>query len=171
MLKFTKLAGPPLVLGQSHILLLNLSSRWVLSRLDLWVRSWCTNERALTWKHGKHRSECYFQPHSANPNLSPFNTCLHIFKKNTEWMSPVSTITLITENSFWQNAEGKKQKAREVSNELRVYSSFIPQRLINSSDSETWKGSGKEVMLKQTVCRWSFKSHPFLFFCKDPLAV
>lgn len=86
-------------------------------------------------------------------------------------MSPVSTITLITENSFWQNAEGKKQKAREVSNELRVYSSFIPQRLINSSDSETWKGSGKEVMLKQTVCRWSFKSHPFLFFCKHPLAV
>lgn len=64
----------------------------------------------------------------------------------------------------------KKQKAREVSNELRVYSSFIPQRLINSSDSEIWKGSGKEVMLKQTVCRWSFKSHPFLFFCKHPLA-
>lgn len=27
MLTFTKLAGPPLVLGQSHILLLNLSSR------------------------------------------------------------------------------------------------------------------------------------------------
>lgn len=110
MLTFTKLAGPPLVLGQSHILLLNLSSRWVLSRLDLWVHSWCTNERALTWKHGKHRSECYFQPHSANPNHSPFNTCLHILKKNTEWMSPVSTITLITENSFWQNAEGKNKK-------------------------------------------------------------
>lgn len=83
MLAFTKLAGPPLVLGQSHILLLKLSSRWVLSRLDLWVHSWCTNERALTWKHGKHRfnNECYFQPHGANPNLSPFNTCLHIFKK------------------------------------------------------------------------------------------
>lgn len=110
MLTFTKLTGPLLVLGQSHILLLKLSPRWVLSRLDLWVHSWCTNERALTWKHGKHRSECYFQPHSANPNLSPFNTCLHIFKKNTEWMSPVSTITLITENSFWQNAEGKNKK-------------------------------------------------------------
>lgn len=55
-------------------------------------------------------------------------------------MSPVSTITLITENSFWQNAEGKKQKAREVSNELRIYSSFIPQRLINSSDFWNLKG-------------------------------
>lgn len=31
-------------------------------------------------------------------------------KKNTEWMSPVSTITLITENSFWQNADGKNKK-------------------------------------------------------------
>lgn len=169
MLIFTKLAGPPLVLGQSHILLLNLSSRWVLSRLDLWVHSWCTNERALTWKHGKHRSECYFQPHSANPNHSPFNTCLHILKKKHRvnvtgfHYYPNYRKQLLTK--CWR----KKQKAREVSNELRVYSSFIPQRLINSSDSETWKGSGKEVMLKQTVCRWSFK--PFLFFCKHPLAV
>lgn len=35
----------------------------------------------------------------------------------------------------------KKQKAREVSNELRVYSSFIPQRLINKL--RRWNLKGK----------------------------
>lgn len=94
-------------------------------------------------------------------------------KKNTEWMSPVSTITLITENSFWQNA-GKKQKAREVSNAftcVQLFYSLTPDQQLR-----LWnlKGKCEGGYVKADCLQMELQVASVFFcccFCKHPLGV